>query len=224
MFQLRLALFLANIMMNNNKMWDERYGSDTFAYGTEPNDFLKECWPLLGLPSGAKCLMLAEGEGRNGVYLAELGMDVTGVDISKVGLDKAQTLAKQRQVSIRTEVADLNSYDLGISQWDVIVSIFNHVPSNIRQRLLDVIPTALKPGGYFVLEAYTPTQLEFKTGGPPDATMMYSQEILQKAFDSNGRSKLEIVQNKELVRNVVEGKYHTGKAAVVQFIGKKAQE
>ena len=203
----------------SKQMWDERYGSDTFAYGTAPNEFLEQSWPSLDLSAGSKCLLLAEGEGRNGVYLAELGMDVTGVDISKVGLDKAQKLAAERKVTIQTHVADLASFDFGTAQWDAIVGIYSHFPPNVRQRVLDVIPGALKPGGYFVLEAYRPGQLDYKTGGPPNAAMMYSKEILEQAFDGN---KLEIIRNEELVRRVVEGQYHTGKAAVVQFIGRKS--
>ncbi|KAL7564100.1 hypothetical protein ACA910_012377 [Epithemia clementina (nom. ined.)] len=212
----------------SHKMWDERYGaSGEFVYGTEPNDFLKDTWPTLGLAAGSKCLLLADGEGRNGVYLAQLGMSVTGVDISKVGLDKAQQLASERNVSIETQVADLATYDLGMEQWDAIVSISNHLPPPIRERVLGAIPSALKPGGYFVLEGYTPEQLEYKTGGPPDAAMMYSREMLDEAFGSkndDSTKRLEIIRNEELVRTVVEGQYHTGKGAVVQFIGKKTMQ
>ena len=199
-------------------MWDERYSEEGFAYGTEPNKFLQQTVPTLDLPQGAKCLLLAEGEGRNGVYMAQQGFDVTGVDSSAVGLRKAQELAKSRNVQITTHVVDLADYDFGTAQWDAIIGISCHVPPPIRARILEVIPTALKPAGYAVFECYTPRQLEFQTGGPPAAAPMYSAEIFQTALEG----KLEIIRNEELISEVVEGKYHTGKAAVVQFIGRKA--
>jgi len=201
------------------RMWDERYSEDGFAYGTEPNDFLRETLPTLELPKGAapKCLLLAEGEGRNAVFMAKQGWEATGVDSSSVGLAKAQTLAQERGVKIETEVADLETYDLGASKWDCIVGIFCHMPPPVRARVLSSVPTALAPGGYFVLECYTPQQLEFKTGGPPVEALMYTSQILQDALGDS----LEIVKNEEVVRDVIEGKYHTGKAATVQFVGRK---
>lgn len=199
-------------------MWDQRYSEEGFAYGTEPNDFLRDNLPLL--PLNAKCLFLAEGEGRNAVWMAQKGYKtVTAVDSSAVGLEKAQRLAAERGVSIATECVDLASYDLGESAWDFIVGISCHLPPPIRQKVLDAVPKALKPGGYFLLECYTPAQLEYKTGGPPVPELMYSSDMLTSAFEN----KLEIERNAELVRNVVEGRYHTGKAAVVQFLAKKPE-
>ena len=201
------------------KMWDVRYSEEGFAYGTTPNHFLEETLPTLtDLPKDAKCLLLAEGEGRNAVHMARLGFDVTGVDSSAVGLKKAQELASSHQVSITTEVADLADYDYGETAWDCIVGIFCHVPPPIRARMLKAIPRALKPGGYAIFECYTPQQIEFKTGGPPVAAPMYSAEIFRQAFADG---KLEIIRNEEVNRQVIEGKYHTGTAAVVQFIGRK---
>jgi len=198
-------------------MWDARYGSDEYAHGKQPNDFLKETWADLGLPRDSRCLLLAEGEGRNAVYLAEQGMSVMGVDSSSVGLSKAHKLAAERNLRIETEIADLATYDMGNSQWDAIVGIFCHLSPDIRDRVLTNIPAALKSGGYVVFECYTPDQLANKTGGPPAKEVMYSSEIFTDAF----ADKLEILRNSELTREVAEGKYHTGKAAVVQCIGKK---
>ena len=201
-------------------MWDDRYSEEGFAYGTSPNVFLEQTLPTLtDLPTNAKCLLLAEGEGRNAVHMARLGYDVTGVDSSAVGLQKAQKLAASHQVTISTEVVDLADYEYGTDTWDCIVGIFCHVPPPIRARMLEAIPHALKPGGYALFECYTPQQLEFKTGGPPVAAPMYSSEIFQQAF---GNGKLEIIRNEEINRQVIEGKYHAGDdAAVVQFIGRK---
>jgi SAM-dependent methyltransferase len=198
-------------------MWDERYSEGGFAYGTEPNDFLKEMLPTLSLPSGSKALLLADGEGRNGVFCAESGLQVTAVDVSQVGLDKAAALAETRGVKIETVQADLASYDIGNDQYDLIVGISCHLPPPVRLRVLEAIPKALKKGGYVLFECYTPAQIEFKTGGPPVPELMYTSQIFREAFDG----QLEIQRNSELVRDVVEGKYHAGKAAVVQFLGRR---
>ena len=202
-------------------MWDVRYSEEGYAYGVEPNDFLKESWSSLGIPRNSKCLVLAEGEGRNAVFLAEQGMEVTAVDSSKIGLKKAQELAEQRGVKIKTIQADLAEFDFGSTKnnWDAVVMIFGHFPPPIRTRVLEAIPELLKPGGYFLTECYTPAQLEYKTGGPPAADLMYSSEVFESSFGE--KKRLNIQRNEELIRDVVEGKYHTGKAAVVQFIGQK---
>lgn len=197
--------------------WDERYAGEEFAYGTEPNTFLKESLESLKLPDRAKCLMLADGEGRNGVFMAQAGHKVTSLDNSKVGLEKAEKLAKEKSVELDTLVGDLADCDLGTGQWDCIVGIFCHLPPPIRERVLTAIPTALRSGGCVLFECYTPDQIAYKTGGPQVPEMMYSSEIFNKAFDG----KLMIEKNEELVRDVVEGKYHTGKGAVVQFIARK---
>lgn len=200
------------------RMWDDRYAEEGFAYGTEPNGFLKESLASLKLPENAKCLLLAEGEGRNAVYMAQSsGFRVTAVDNSKVGLDKAKKLAESRGVEIETVVANLAEYDLGSEQWDCIVGIFCHLPPPLRSRVLASIPSALRPGGCVLFEVYTPDQLEHKTGGPPKAELMYSSQIFRDAFGDT----LTIERNEEMLREVVEGKYHTGEAAVVQFIGRK---
>jgi len=210
-----LRRFFASIFSEN--MWDERYASSDYIYGEEPNDFLREAVPTLDLAENAKCLMLAEGEGRNGVFMAQKGFDVVGVDSSSVGKEKALKLAASKSVEIEYLVEDLDSYSMGHSQWDCIVGIYCHFNPTIRAKLLNAVPQALRPGGYFLLECYTPRQLEFKTGGPPVAEAMYTKEILSDFLSEH----LEISRNEELVRDVVEGQYHTGKGAVVQFIGKK---
>lgn len=197
-------------------MWDQRYGEDGFAYGTEPNDFLKEQFARLNLPSGAECLMLADGQGRNGVWVAQQGCKVTSVDMSSLGLDKAHALATTREVSIDTLVADLADYNLGEAKWDFIVGIFCHMPPPVRTKVLSAIPAALKSGGYALFECYSPAQLERDTGGPKSIDMMYSSAIFDETLGS-----LETVENEEIERDVVEGKYHTGRAAVVQYIGRK---
>lgn len=194
-------------------MWDERYSEDDYVYGTAANDYLASV--IDQLPKG-KALCLAEGEGRNAVFLAENGFDVLAVDASAVGLKKAEKLASSRGVTIKTLCIDLADFKIKPSGWDVIVSIFCHVPPDIRKYLHQQVVEGLHADGYLVLEAYTPEQLTYKTGGPPDEKMTMTLAALKEEF--NG---LEFIHGKELVRQVIEGKYHTGKGAVVQILAKK---
>ncbi|MBN2606523.1 MAG: class I SAM-dependent methyltransferase [Thiotrichales bacterium] len=194
-------------------MWDDRYAVDEYVYGTSPNTFLAEHFQQL--PKG-KVLCLAEGEGRNAVFLAEHGYDVTAVDNSAVGLEKAQILAQKRGVAIETIVADLAHFDLGQSKWDGIVSIFCHLPPAMRQRVHAQIPNALKPNGIFLLEAYCPKQLEYKTGGPQVVEMTVSLENLENEIQG-----LDCLMMHETERDVTEGIFHTGLGAVVQLIAKR---
>ncbi len=194
-------------------MWDERYSDKEYVYGTEANAFLSSQYSHI--PMG-KVLCVAEGEGRNAVFLAEQGYQVLGVDSSAVGLAKAQQLANERKVTIQTEVADLAEFEIEAESLEGIVSIFCHLPPPIRRSLYGKIQRGLKPGGVLVLEAYTPAQLEYGTGGPPVVELMTDLAELQEEF-----STLEFVHALELTREVVEGKYHTGTGAVVQLVARK---
>ncbi len=199
-------------------MWNKRYAEPGFAYGQQPNVFLAEVIKKLVIqrPSGrphGRALCLAAGEGRNAVFLAELGFEVTAVDRSPVGLEKAAQTAKQRSVSIHTEVVDLADYMLPLNRFDLIVSIFAHVPPPVRHHIHAQIPAALVPGGTFILEAYTPEQVGRGTGGPPVSGPMMTKEALRQELDGLNFTKLH-----EIEREVVEGRYHTGNASVVQVI------
>lgn len=196
-------------------MWDQRYAEPGFAYGSEPNDFLSQNAERY-LPAGGEVLSLAEGEGRNAVFLAQRGFRVTGVDGSPVGLAKARALAAERGVAIETVVADLADYDLGAARWDGIVSIWCHTPPALRARLHRAVVAALRPGGVVLLEAYTPKQLAYRTGGPPDAAMMMTADGLRAEL-----AGLDILVADERLREVHEGKYHQGTSAVVQLIARK---
>ena len=195
-------------------LWDERYSNTEFWYGTEPNDFLR--MHANAISPGGKVLCLAEGEGRNAVYLASLGYSVLAVDQSSVGLQKALGLARTKGVSLTTEVANLENYSIPAGEFDAIVSIWAHVPRSIRMPLHKSVLGALKPGGVFILEAYHPRQLEFKTGGPPSAELMMTIEDLKEEL--NG---LHLVIAQELEREVQEGKGHFGLSAVTQVLAKK---
>jgi SAM-dependent methyltransferase len=197
--------------------WDSRYGEEGFAYGTNPNDFLLAQASQISASCGT-VLCLAEGEGRNAVFLAEQGHAVTGVDSCDVGLAKARALAQERGVESRltTVTCDLADYDLGVNKWDCIVSIFAHLPQPLRTKVHAAAVVSLKSGGVLILEAYTPKQLEFKTGGPQTVDMAMTLDDLKVEF-----SGLDFVVAEEKVREVHEGKYHNGTSAVVQIIGRK---
>ncbi len=193
-------------------MWDERYAADEYIYGTEPNEFLLEHARELSGP----VLCIAEGEGRNAVFLASLGLEVLGVDSSTVGLGKARALAESRGVSIATQVADLADYLPQPNTYGAVVSVFAHLPSQIRQRLYPLLEQCLLPGGMLVLEAYSEAQISRDTGGPKDPDMLMSEAKIEAEF-----ANLDAQFLQETQRQVVEGSYHTGLADVVQFIGRK---
>ena len=195
-------------------MWDERYSVEEYVYGKAPNDFLKQ---MSGKLKKGKALCLADGEGRNSIYLAGQGFDVTAVDSSKVGLAKANKLALEFAVTIETVHADLADYEIEEGAWDSIISISCHVPRDLRRRLHRDVVAGLKQGGTFLLEAYTPRQLEFGTGGPSSTDRLMDLASLKKELTG-----LEFLHGKEVVRDVVEGTYHTGKGAVVQVLARKA--
>jgi SAM-dependent methyltransferase len=194
-------------------MWDKRFSEPGYAYGTEPNGFLASVADRI--PSG-NILCLAEGEGRNAVYLAELGYDVTAVDTSTVGLAKAEALAHNRGVTIETVNADLEEYEIEPGVWQGIVSIFCHLPPVIRAALHERCLRGLVPGGVFVLEGFTPGQLELGTGGPKNRELLMELEIIRQELPG---LRLEIAR--EIEREVIEGKYHGGTASVVQILAVK---
>ncbi|MGK5083435.1 class I SAM-dependent methyltransferase [Bdellovibrionota bacterium FG-1] len=194
--------------------WDTRYGTDEFYYGTDPNDFLKANAKLIA--PGGETLCLAEGEGRNAVFLAENGLKVTAVDGSSVGLGKMEKLAHAKNVLVTSIVSDLSDYQIEAGKWDCIVSIWCHVPQDLRRKLHHLVVEGLRPGGVFILEAYHPRQLEFKTGGPSDANLMMRLDDLREELFG-----LDFLVAHEIERDVHEGKGHFGKSAVVQVLGRK---
>ena len=191
-------------------MWDERYATDEYLYGTEANAFLTSV--IDRIPPG-RVLCLAEGEGRNAVWLAEQGRSVTAVDASPVGLAKARQLAAARGVHIDAVVADLADYPIPADHWDAIVSIFCHIRPDLRLDLHRRSVRGLRPGGVFVLEAYTPAQLRYRTGGPPHEAMLMTLAGLRQE-----RAGLDFVHAVECEREVVEGRLHHGLGAVVQVV------
>lgn len=194
-------------------MWDKRYSSEEYVYGIEPNDFLKANYK--SIPKG-KVLCLAEGEGRNAVFLAEQGYKVTAVDSSSVGLQKAEKLGHKRGVQIECIHGDLEHYEIEEENWEGIISIYCHLPVTLRKSVFKNIELGLKKEGVFIIEGYTPKQLQYGTGGPKDENLLITKDNLLKELPN-----LNFKVCNEVVREVVEGQLHTGMAAVVQGIGIK---
>jgi len=199
-------------------MWNQRYNQPDYVYGTLPNDFLSSVATRIPthMVHKGKVLTLGEGEGRNAVFLASRGYDVTAVDMSDIGLEKARRLAAERGVQITTVTADLGEYQIKPDSWDGIISIFCHVPSAIRVPLHHAVVRGLKTGGVLILEAFTPRQLEFQTGGPTAPDMLMTLASLRQELTG-----LRFILGAEVDREVVEGKFHTGQAAVVQILAVK---
>ena len=199
--------------MYPSSFWDERYGADAYMYGKEPNDFLKQ--NIDALPQGS-VMCLADGEGRNSVFVASTGRAAWSVDLSTHGPRKTMQLAAEHKVEVHAETADLATFDLGQNRWDAIVSIFAHMPKEVRADLHKRVVSALKPGGVFLLEAYTPAQVGRGTGGPQDTSLTMRLEDLRTEL-----TLLTFEIGQEIERNVVEGIGHTGMASVVQVIARK---
>jgi SAM-dependent methyltransferase len=194
-------------------MWNERYSEPGYAYGSEPNDFVRE--QAGRIPKG-RVLDLGAGEGRNGVWLAGKGYDVLCVDGSDVGLLKAQALAKARGVKIATEVADITQYALPNETFSGIVSSWCHLLEADRRRVHAACVQALVPGGVLVLEAYSPAQLKLGTGGPKDVAMLPTLAQLRAEL-----AGLDFEVGVEREREVIEGRFHGGLSAVVQVAARK---
>jgi len=195
-------------------MWNERYSEPGFAYGVEPNDFLVSVADRL--PPEGDVLCLAEGEGRNAVWLARRGHRAHAVDLSPVGLDKAKRLAAARGVSITTEIADLVEWDLGEGRWDGVVSIFCHLAPEARRDLHRRVVRALRPGGVLILEGYAPDSLERGTGGPKTLSRLLALAELKDEL-----SGLWFPIARQVTRGVYEGRYHMGPGVVVQIVGER---
>lgn len=195
-------------------MWDERYSGTEYFYGTAPNDFLVHC--VQYLPAGGNILCIAEGEGRNAVYLARQGFKVTAVDASAAGVQKQQRLAQEHNVSIHSLQQDLTDFDFGTEKWDGIVSVFCHLPPPLRLSVHQRCQTSLKPGGIMIVEAYRPEQAPRDTGGPSDPELMLTEALLQTELPA-----LTPIERRSLERDVLEGHGHRGIGAVVQWVARK---
>lgn len=188
--------------------WDERYAHPAYAYGTQPNAFLEQSVPSAHRPR-AKALCLADGEGRNGTYLAQLGYEVTSIDFSAVAKEKALSLAKMRSVSLHYELIDLNTYELEENQWDLIACIFYQPIPLVRQQHLQRVFHSLRSQGLFVLETKASSDAKERARYPG------VQELTLEL------SPLEVIYSLESDQLLNEGTYHQGLQRTARILGKK---
>ena len=196
-----------------NNFWNDRYAEKEFAYGTLPNQFLKEQLDKL---SPNKILFVCEGEGRNAVYAATKNWNVEAFDLSKEGKKKALMLAEQNHVTINYQIADATTVEYPLASFDVVALIYTHFPVTIRKAIHKKIGSWIKPSGILIVEAFSPNQLNNSSGGPKEPSMLYTKEMLTGDFNS-----LTVQQLSEEIINLHEGKYHSGKADVIRFVAKK---
>jgi 2-polyprenyl-3-methyl-5-hydroxy-6-metoxy-1,4-benzoquinol methylase len=198
--------------------WNDRYRDKEFAYGEQPNNYLKE--QLEKLPPG-KILFPAEGEGRNAVFAASLGWQVCAFDISAEGQKKALQLAKKNNVSIDYKVGDLQTVNYKADQFDAIALIYAHFPADIKSALHKSLDKYLRSGGTIIFEAFSKRHIEFiakneKVGGPKDIAALFSVEEIRNDFNN-----YDIIELMETEIDLHEGIFHNGQASVIRFVGRK---
>ncbi|MBS0536366.1 MAG: class I SAM-dependent methyltransferase [Proteobacteria bacterium] len=195
--------------------WQERFAGDDYRFGTEPNAFLKAQAQLLRM--GQTALAIADGEGRNGVFLAQQGLDVLSVDFSPNAQAKARKLATARGVTMRVEQVDIINWTWPVDAFDVVAAIFFQFagPAD-RVKIFAGIKQALKPGGLLLLEGYRPKQLDYKTGGPSKIENLYTRELLEAAF-----ADFASMDIREYDAEIHEGAGHGGMSALIDLVGRK---
>jgi SAM-dependent methyltransferase len=192
--------------------WDARFARDDYIFGTAPNVFLTQQAPRLH--PGQRALCVADGEGRNSVWLAQQGLAVTAFDISPRGVDKARALAQRHGVAVDYAVADVDGFAWTPAAFDVVVAIFiQFAPPVQRSRLFAQMIEALLPGGLLLLQGYTPRQIDYATGGPGRADHLYTPELLREAFGAH-----EIVELREHDNVLAEGTQHAGMSALIDCV------
>ncbi len=197
--------------------WNARFAGEDYLFGTEPNAFLVS--QRSRLKPGMKALAVADGEGRNGVWLAQQGLDVLSVDFSPAALEKARRLATQRGVKLTTACADLATWDWTGSQYDVVVAVFiQFAPPAVREVIFRGLKQSLVPGGLLLLEGYRPRQLEYKTGGPPYLENLYTDTLLREAF-----ADMRILHLVEYDAEIAEGHGHRGMSALIDLVAQKPE-
>lgn len=195
--------------------WNKRYAAPEYIFGEEPNYFLASCKALL--PKSGKALAVADGEGRNGVWLAEQGLEVVSLDFSPQGQAKARKLAEKRGVRIEIVAANVHTFDYPENAFDVVVEIFTQFSTPAERAIKWAgMRKALKPGGLMIIQGYTPKQLDYKTGGPGKLEQLYTRAMLEEFFA--GMKDITILEE-ELEMH--EGTSHGGMSAVINFTARK---
>jgi len=195
--------------------WNKRFGTEAYLFGTEPNIWLRE---QAGVWSpGQRVLCVADGEGRNSVWLARRGLQVDAFDISEIGVAKARRLAAEQGATVHFQVADCDTFDWPADAYDGVAAIFiQFADPALRARLFARMQQCLKPGGTLVLQGYTPRQLEYRTGGPPLASHLYTEALLREAF-----AAMDIVTLRDYEADVAEGSGHLGRSALIGMVARR---
>lgn len=195
--------------------WNRRFEGETYHFGTEPNAWLREhagVWQ-----SGQRVLCVADGEGRNSVWLAGQGLRVDAFDVASVGVAKARRLAAEKGVSVNFSVTDCDAYPWPQASYDGVAAIFvQFADPAMRERLFANIKRSLKPGGTLLLQGYTPKQLDYKTGGPPQVAHLYTEALLRQAF-----ADFEVIELREYEAELTEGDHHHGRSALIGLVARR---
>ena len=201
--------------MSEYDRWQTRYATPEYAFGKSPNYFLESCKRLL--PRSGRALAVADGEGRNGVWLAEQGLDVVSIDFSPTAQRKAKALAAERDVKVAFELVDVHNWNYPSAAFDVVAEIFTQFSNPAdRARKWAGMLKALKPGGLLIIQGYTPKQLEYGTGGPKEIENLYTRAMLEQEF--GGLRELSLVEEE---RDIHEGTSHGGISAVINLTARK---
>lgn len=201
--------------MSEYDRWETRFGVPEYAFGVEPNYFLASCKNLL--PASGTALAVADGEGRNGVWLARQGLDVLSIDFSPSGQEKARALAQKRHVPVHFELADVHDWAYPEGAFDVVCEIFTQFSSPAeRRRKWAGMKKALKAGGLLILQGYTPKQLQYATGGPKQLENLYTRELLEENFGDF--TELNITEEERVLH---EGTSHGGMSALIGLTARK---
>lgn len=208
-------------LLNMKEFWNERYQEEGWAYGSEPNEFVKQELLSLKDTSNVNVLFPAEGEGRNAVFAATLGFHVSAFDISNSGQQKALSLAAKSEVGIDYRVAGFDSVDFSEGTFDVVVFCYTHFPRAIQQTFISKMLAFLKPNGKIIFECFSENNIPYReknpqVGGPDNIDMLYSIESVNELFSS-----CNTINAAEVITTLNEGKYHVGEACVIRMTGRK---
>ena len=198
------------------QFWNERFDKEEFIFGKEPNEYLVEKAKQYLKPKN-KVLCIADGEGRNGVWLAKQGMQVVGFDASDIALAKAKQFAKDNQVEVEYSFSDTDGFAWHQNTYDAVIGIFiQFADPAMRARIFQQAYKATKPGGLFILQGYTPKQLEYKTGGPSLIEHLYTEELIRDLAKD-----FQILELVSYEKELSEGPRHTGKSALLGLVARK---
>jgi len=194
----------------NKSFWNTRYLQTESSYGINPNEFYKE--QLLKIQPG-KILLPGEGEGRNALFAAEIGWNVSAVDFSEVAREKALTLVRMKNLKLSYQIADLGSIELPVAQYDVVALIYVHLPVKERKHLHSECIKSLKAGGTVILEAFSKNQANYSSGGPKDSNLLYDLREIHEDFYA---MKIDVIEERTTLLD--EGRFHKGQASVIRLI------